>query len=85
MLGNEKSRQPDWFQEPADELRPQLERKNNAYDTWLASGKEEDLTRFKVPGMKQGSPEKQRIAGSEPRHRRQKESISRGRRCGGSA
>ena len=47
LLGYEKSRQPDWFQESVDELRPQ-QRRNNAYDIWLASGKEEDLTRFKV-------------------------------------
>ena len=48
LLGYERSRQPDWFQESAHELRPQLQRRNNAYDRWLASGKEEDLTRFKV-------------------------------------
>ena len=48
LLGYDKSRQPDWFQESADELRPQLQRRNNAYDRWLASGKEKDLTRFKV-------------------------------------
>ncbi len=47
LLGYEKSRQPDWFQESADELKPQLQQRNNAYDRWLASGKE-DLTRFKV-------------------------------------
>ena len=48
LLGYEKSRQPDWFHESADELWPQLQQRNNAYDRWLASGKEEDLTRFKV-------------------------------------
>ena len=48
LLGYEKSRQPDWFQESADERRPQLLRRNNGYDRWLASGKEEDLMRFKV-------------------------------------
>ena len=32
----------------ADEHRPQLQQKNNAYDRWLASGKKEELTRFKV-------------------------------------
>ena len=37
-----------WFQESADELRPQLQRRNNAYDRWLASGKEVNLLRFKV-------------------------------------
>ena len=31
-----------------DELSPQLRQRNNSYDRWLASGKEEDLTRFKV-------------------------------------
>ena len=31
-----------------DEQGPQLQRRNNAYDRWLASGKEEDLIRFKV-------------------------------------
>ena len=31
-----------------DNLRPRLQQRNNAYDRWLASGKEEDLTRFKV-------------------------------------
>ena len=35
LLGYETSRQPDWFQESADQLRP-----------WLPSGKEEDLTRL---------------------------------------
>ena len=48
LLGYEKSRQPDLFQESADELRPQLQQRSNAYDRWLASGKEEDPTRFKV-------------------------------------
>ena len=48
LLGYVKSRQPHWFHESADELRPQLLRRNNAYDRWLASGKEEDLMRFKV-------------------------------------
>ena len=48
LLGYEKSRQPDWFQESVNELGPQAQRRNNAYDRWLASGKEEDLTRFKV-------------------------------------
>ena len=43
LLGYEKSRQPDWFQESEDELRLQLQWRNNAYDRW-ASGK----TRFKV-------------------------------------
>ena len=44
LLGYEKSRLPDWFLESADGLRPQLQRRNNAYE---ASGKQEDLTRFK--------------------------------------
>ena len=46
LLGYEKSRY--CFQESADDLRPQLQWRNNAYDRWLASGKEEDLTRFNV-------------------------------------
>ena len=50
LFGYEKSRQPDLFQESANELRLQLQQRNNAYDRWLASGKEEDLTRFKVSG-----------------------------------
>ena len=29
-------------------LRPQLQRRNNAYGRWLAPRKEEDLTRFNV-------------------------------------
>ena len=48
LPGYEKSRQTDWFQESADELRHQLQWRNNAYDKWVASGKEEDLMRFKV-------------------------------------
>ena len=32
----------------ADELRPQLQLRNSAYDRWLASGKVVDLTRFIV-------------------------------------
>ena len=77
MLGYEKSRQPDWFQESADELRLQLQWRNNAYDRWLASGKEEDLTRFKVAKneVRKSIREKQKIAYWEPRHRRQKESV----------
>ena len=120
LLGYEKSGQPDWFQESADELRPQLQRRNNAYDRWLASGKEErwlpsgkeerwlasgkeerwlasgkqerwlasgkeeDLTRFKVARneARKSIREEQRIVGSEPRQRRQKESVFGGRRCG---
>ena len=48
LLGYEKRRQPDWFQKSVDELRPQPQQSNNAYDRWLALGKQEDLTRFKV-------------------------------------
>ena len=92
LLGYNKSRQPDWFQESVDELRPQLQRRNNAYDRWLASGKEErwlasgkeeDLTRFKVARNEAREAIREaRIAGSDPRQRRQKESVLGGRRCG---
>ena len=43
-----KSDNQTGFKSQRDELRPQPQRRNNAYDRWLASGKEEDQTRFKV-------------------------------------
>ena len=43
----QKNKQPDWFQESEDELRPHLVLRNNAYRAWLSSSKSEDLMKFK--------------------------------------
>ena len=81
LLGYEKSRQPDWFQESADELRPQLQQRNNAYDRWLASEKEEDLTRFKVDRNEvRKSITEAKNSWFRARHRREKESILWGKK-----
>lgn len=47
LLGVIKNKQPDWFQESEDELRPYLVLRNNAYRAWLSSSKSEDLMKFK--------------------------------------
>ena len=46
-LDRVKGRQPDWFQESLDELRPKLRNKNDDYIKWLATSKGEDLLQFK--------------------------------------
>ena len=48
LLGCTKNRQPDWFHESMDELRPQLQKRNDVYKRWLASGKERDLMKFRA-------------------------------------
>ena len=46
VLGKENRRHPDWFKECADELKPFFERRNDLYNKWLSSGKEEDRLKF---------------------------------------
>ena len=53
----------------------------NAYDKWLASGKEDDMMRFKVARNKARKSIRD-AKNSEPRQGRQKASIFGGRRCG---
>ena len=47
VLGYEKKHQPDWFRESSDILNPFLQRRNDLYTTWLATGKAKDHDRFK--------------------------------------
>ena len=47
VLGYEKKHQPDWFRESSDTLNPFLQRRNDLYATWLATGKEDDHVKFK--------------------------------------
>ena len=47
VLGTITRRQPDWFQESLGQLRPLLDRRNEAYARWLGSGRQVDLTRFR--------------------------------------
>ena len=46
VLGKEKKRQPDWFQDSKDHLRPYLHAWNSMYRNWLFSNKRQDLVKF---------------------------------------
>ena len=48
VLGTTTRRQPDWFQESLNKLKQLLNLRNDAYTKWLGSGKQADLTRFKM-------------------------------------
>ena len=47
LLGHSKRRQPDWFLESSDVLKPYLMARNDAYRMWLSSSRREDLMKFK--------------------------------------
>ena len=46
-LGRARRRQPDWFQEYEDTIRPYIQARNDANTKWLASSDREDLVRFR--------------------------------------
>ena len=47
LLGLAGRRQPDWFQESIDVLKPYIQLRNSKYAKWLATKKQEDLNSFK--------------------------------------
>ena len=47
LLGHSKRRQPDWFLESSDVLKPYLMARNDAYRMRLSSSRREDLMKFK--------------------------------------
>lgn len=45
-LGKEK-KQPTWFQDSKDHLRPYHQARNSTYTKWLANNKRQDLVKFR--------------------------------------
>ena len=47
VLGKARRRNPDWFVESKEDLKPLLQRRNDCYRKWLATGRNEDMVRFR--------------------------------------